>query len=313
MGDGNCLYRAFADQIYGDEENFRIVKNKCLDYIIIEREFFSQFIEGGIEKFDDYIKMKRINGVWGDDLEIQAMSEIYNRPVEIYSYSTSPIKSFHENNNFIRFNRETNALPPIRLAYHGRKHYNSLIPIDPNIYKLSILNLKIGIFEDKVLEKVKLRQLQAQAKQESEKTKDNSNDLKKKEEILKEKFGENDYLISRGNFIEKGLKDLDMILEEKFNPKNFKLINEIIENHEITQIVNDSETEYKKNEEKLLKQTLEQSKNEYKAQQDLAVNYNIQFIVDMGFLLEDAVMAYSAVGDDPDLMLQYLYSLNNKF
>jgi len=37
-----------------------------------------------------------------------------------------------------------------------------------------------------------------------------------------------------------------MILEEKFNPKNFKLINEIIENHEITQIVNDSETEYKK-------------------------------------------------------------------
>jgi len=244
MGDGNCLYRAFADQIYGDEENFRIVKNKCLDYIIIEREFFSQFIEGGIEKFDDYIKMKRINGVWGDDLEIQAMSEMYNRPIEIYSYSTSPIKSFHENNNFIRFNRETNAVPPIRLTYHGRKHFNSLIPIDPNIYKLNILNLKIGIFEDKVLEKVKLRQLQAKAKQESEKTKDNSNNLKKKEEILKEKSCENDYLISRGNFIEKGLKDLDMLLEEKFNPKNFKLINEIIENHEITQVVNDSETEY---------------------------------------------------------------------
>jgi len=104
-----------------------------------------------------------------------------------------------------------------------------------------------------------------------------------------------------------------MLLEEKFNPKNFKLINEIIENHEITQVVNDSETEYIKNEEKILKQTLEKSKNEYKDQQDLALNYNIQFIVDMGFLLEDAVMAYSAVGDDPDLMLQYLYSLNNKF
>jgi hypothetical protein len=29
----------------------------------------------------------------------------------------------------------------------------------------------------------------------------------------------------------------------------------------------------------------------------------------MGFTLEEAILAYSAVGEDPDLMLQYLYSM----
>lgn len=31
----------------------------------------------------------------------------------------------------------------------------------------------------------------------------------------------------------------------------------------------------------------------------------------MGFTEEEAVLAYSAVGSDPDHMLQYLYSLYN--
>ena len=29
--------------------------------------------------------MKSKLGVWGDDVELQAISEIYNRPIEIYS------------------------------------------------------------------------------------------------------------------------------------------------------------------------------------------------------------------------------------
>jgi hypothetical protein len=30
----------------------------------------------------------------------------------------------------------------------------------------------------------------------------------------------------------------------------------------------------------------------------------------MGFSFEDAILAMSAVGDDPELMLQYIYSIN---
>jgi hypothetical protein len=61
-GDGNCLYRAVSDQVYGTEDFFQVVKSKCLDYIELEKKFFSQFIEGGIDEFDEYIALKKTDG-----------------------------------------------------------------------------------------------------------------------------------------------------------------------------------------------------------------------------------------------------------
>lgn len=36
--------------------------------------------------FMRYLERKRQNGCWGDDPELQAMCEIYDRPVEIYVF-----------------------------------------------------------------------------------------------------------------------------------------------------------------------------------------------------------------------------------
>ena len=36
------------------------------------------------------------NGSWGDDVEIQALSEIYDCPIQIYAYSTKQMRTFHE-------------------------------------------------------------------------------------------------------------------------------------------------------------------------------------------------------------------------
>ena len=157
-GDGNCLYRALADQIYGEDSNYEILKAKCMDYLELEKEFFSQFIEGGKEKFDEYINMKRMKGVWGDDIEIQAASEIYNRPIEIYSHSKEPLKTFHENIKFSRLSERDEKKLPIRLSYHGKAHYNSLVPIDNyNQYKNNFLKTQTGVYENFVLEKFKLK------------------------------------------------------------------------------------------------------------------------------------------------------------
>jgi OTU domain-containing protein 5 len=45
---------------------------------------------------DEYIESKRADGEWGDDIEIQAISEIYARPIEIYVFNAKPIRTFHE-------------------------------------------------------------------------------------------------------------------------------------------------------------------------------------------------------------------------
>eukprot|EP00897_Mesotaenium_endlicherianum_P010946 jgi/Mesen1/9880/ME000070S09165 len=94
-GDGNCLFRAVADQVYGDPEMHPDARHMCIDYMEKERDHFSQFVT---ESFTAYCKRKRRDKVFGNNLEIQAMAEIY----------------------------ET-GLPPICLSYHRRNHYNSLV------------------------------------------------------------------------------------------------------------------------------------------------------------------------------------------
>ena len=51
---------------------------------------------GSEESVEAYVERKRQNGVWGDDIELQALSEIYDRPIELYAYSKEPMRTFHE-------------------------------------------------------------------------------------------------------------------------------------------------------------------------------------------------------------------------
>ncbi|KAG2331888.1 hypothetical protein Bca4012_018540 [Brassica carinata] len=119
LADGNCLFRAVADQVYGDSESYDLTRQMCMDYMEHERDHFSQFITEG---FTSYLNRKRRDKVYGNNVEIQALAEMYNRPIHIYSYSTEPINIFQGS-----YNTDT---PPIRLSYHHGNHYNSLV--DPH-------------------------------------------------------------------------------------------------------------------------------------------------------------------------------------
>lgn len=33
--DGNCLFRAVADQIYGDAESYDMARQLCIDYMVL--------------------------------------------------------------------------------------------------------------------------------------------------------------------------------------------------------------------------------------------------------------------------------------
>jgi hypothetical protein len=85
--DGNCLFRSVSHQIYGDPSFHDVVRAKCLDYMESEASFFSKFVIGDQMDFQTYIAKLRRDGEWGDHVEIQAMAEMYDRPVEVYAYS----------------------------------------------------------------------------------------------------------------------------------------------------------------------------------------------------------------------------------
>uniref|UniRef100_A0AAQ4P8Z3 ubiquitinyl hydrolase 1 n=1 Tax=Gasterosteus aculeatus aculeatus TaxID=481459 RepID=A0AAQ4P8Z3_GASAC len=117
--DGACLFRAVADQVYGDQDMHEVVRKHCMDYLMKNADYFSNYVT---EDFTTYINRKRKNNCHGNHIEMQAMAEMYNRPVEVYQDSTEPINTFHgihQNND-----------EPIRVSYHRNIHYNSVV--NPN-------------------------------------------------------------------------------------------------------------------------------------------------------------------------------------
>lgn len=57
-----------------------------MKYILANKNYFQAFIAD--EDFNTYCQRKSSPGIWGDDVELQALSEIYDRPIELYAYST---------------------------------------------------------------------------------------------------------------------------------------------------------------------------------------------------------------------------------
>ncbi|KAJ8934889.1 hypothetical protein NQ314_013169 [Rhamnusium bicolor] len=114
--DGACLFRSIADQVYGDQEFHFQVRQDCMNYIVQNRDYFEPYVT---EDFDKYVARKRTWHVHGNHLEIQAMSELYNRTIEVYCYQIEPI-------NIFNCSRLINSYEPIRLSYHRMCHYNSI-------------------------------------------------------------------------------------------------------------------------------------------------------------------------------------------
>jgi hypothetical protein len=156
-GDGNCLFRAVSLQVYGDSDSHMDVRRRCLDFMAKDEAHFAPFIQN--ESFHSYIRRKRKNGVHGNNLEIQAISELYNRPVEVFipKNGSEPI-------NIFQSDYKTSDIP-IRLSYHDGNHYNAVIdPLLPTAgLGLGLPNLEPGLadklqMQQAVVESTKLHE-----------------------------------------------------------------------------------------------------------------------------------------------------------
>ena len=119
--------RAVADQLYGDQEMHPCVRAQCMDYIQGNSDHYAQFVS---EPIEIYVARKRALTVHGNHLEIQvmpfnkyidlfhlfllvqALSEMYGRPIHIYCYSQEPINIFQHIQNRPGVESELNI--PIR-------------------------------------------------------------------------------------------------------------------------------------------------------------------------------------------------------
>lgn len=266
MEDGNCLFRAVADQVYGDSECYDVVRQMCIDYMEQERDHFSQFITEG---FTLYCKRKRRDKVYGNNVEIQAMYEMYNRPIHIYSYSTEPINIFQGT-----YSADT---PPIRLSYHHGNHYNSLV--DPRHLTigagLGYSSLRgTNVDKDQVKAAIKAQQ-----------------DLQI-----------NNALLAEGQFFS------DLELTEKEIERMVMEVSraEYLADSTFKQQLGDRESSTSNAEPSSSGATGSSGKTEHGKEHRSDLSSSMQMLLSMGFSYIQAIEAYSIFGDDVDSMICYL-------
>jgi OTU domain-containing protein 3 len=120
-GDGNCLFRAMADQFTGEPNNHATYRKQICDYIFYNRQDFEPFIEDD-EPFDAYLTRMRRNATWGGHLEIQACSMLYQVNITIHQL------------NQPRWDLSFPgiAMKTIHFSYHQGQHYSSVRMIGDN-------------------------------------------------------------------------------------------------------------------------------------------------------------------------------------
>ncbi|PWY96604.1 OTU-like cysteine protease [Aspergillus sclerotioniger CBS 115572] len=153
-GDGNCLYYALSDQLYGDFTHADQIRDRLADHISANKDYFMSFIAaaGGERRaprraaaaaarqsycsssssspappsakdkersFDSKVAESRKKGVWGGAEEIQAFCQSFKRDVNVYTmYGIQNFRDVHA--------PATEEREIVHIAFHDFHHYSSV-------------------------------------------------------------------------------------------------------------------------------------------------------------------------------------------
>eukprot|EP00123_Amoebidium_parasiticum_P022622 comp91289_c0_seq1/m.48560 comp91289_c0_seq1/g.48560 ORF comp91289_c0_seq1/g.48560 comp91289_c0_seq1/m.48560 type:complete len:349 (-) comp91289_c0_seq1:15-1061(-) len=120
LGDGNCLFRAFADQIEGDEEQHAVYRRKVVEYMKAHRADFEPFVEDDVP-FDKHISDLAEDGTFGGNDSIVAFARLMGVNVSIHQLDAPRWNIATDNDT---------RKPVVHLAYHNYEHYSSVRPSD---------------------------------------------------------------------------------------------------------------------------------------------------------------------------------------
>jgi hypothetical protein len=90
----------------------------------VNAKYFAAFVTGGLELFGEYINEMRTDRCHGDDLEIMAACEIYERAFQIYVPDIILGVQLILLQPPIATNNE-----PFHVSYENKNHYNPVVPL----------------------------------------------------------------------------------------------------------------------------------------------------------------------------------------
>ncbi|KAF9138568.1 hypothetical protein BGX30_009006 [Mortierella sp. GBA39] len=125
MGDGNCLFRACADQFSGTEKDHPALRAEVCQYIDDHEEHFKLFLDN--ETVEAHLGKMRRNGTYGGNIELVAFARM--KKVDIKVYQPGYIYVI-EGVDVKKEGSSPGQRPVMHIAYHSWEHYSSIRNID---------------------------------------------------------------------------------------------------------------------------------------------------------------------------------------
>ena len=115
-GDGNCQFRAIADQLFRDQERHAECRSVVINQLRRRAEDYSPYVP---EDYDAYVDAMRRDGCWGDHITLQAAADAYGvRMCVISSY---------KDNFIVEVRPKTQRSSRVCwISFWAEVHYNSL-------------------------------------------------------------------------------------------------------------------------------------------------------------------------------------------
>ncbi|KAJ2553332.1 2-oxoglutarate dehydrogenase E1 component, partial [Coemansia sp. RSA 1933] len=122
-GDGNCLFRALADQVDGSADTHMRHRQSVCDYMERNPEEFAPFMDES-SPFGRYVYNMRNNGVYGGNMELVAFARNYLVDIKVYQMGGTVfvISGAPANNP----QEPARNLQTVHIAYHSYEHYSSV-------------------------------------------------------------------------------------------------------------------------------------------------------------------------------------------
>jgi hypothetical protein len=119
--DGNCQFRALSVQLCGDEAQHVALRKRVTQHLRDRRERFEGYMLG---EFEEYLERMERDGEWGDNVTLQAASDILSRDILVLTdrAGTSELLELHP-----EIANEEEQRRPLCLAFLTEVHYDAVL------------------------------------------------------------------------------------------------------------------------------------------------------------------------------------------
>ncbi|KAL7128683.1 hypothetical protein ABFS83_13G010200 [Erythranthe nasuta] len=115
-GDGNCQFRALADQLFQNSDHHKYVRKHVVKQLKRHRHLYESYVP---MKYRSYVKKMKRLGEWGDHVTLQAAADLFEAKICL-------VTSFRDNSYIEILPKDRSPVRELWLSFWSEVHYNSL-------------------------------------------------------------------------------------------------------------------------------------------------------------------------------------------